>query len=531
MMIPISAEGDGGNLMLKNKLSDGKILGILILLASFLLIEYPSLASTPFVISDVNQASYIIVVLIMLPLTILISLKEDIHINRNLKSYIFGIFIFLLYLLAFAYIRVSFSYGFTAYRIDGILLPLILIALISIIFGISEIKKFKFLLVYALFASPILLIPILNYNLHFTYLNAGIVFAILKDIGIPVKESGLNIFLGGSEISIASTCTDIGAFVSLAMFLLPIAYFYSGKLKNKILWVVSSILLLFVLNLSRMLSISLIWVYYGIGSATSTLHVFLGEILFDITIIVMIVIAYKFRLKITKIEEGTYKKYYNSIKANIKPSYFVILVIAIISILGLFMNYPITQVNSYNALEFVTLNKTVADNITEYGVLRDLENINMTIVYLGQMNSSNSIQQNDQMFALSNSTFKSNSIIDVIVYPSYKPVPNKRLLFNNTKIEKKSSLLLNNGLVINYDYVISNGTVFYTNIFSVPYKVKNSNYISLNYLVITTKDYNGCTINDSLSNRIDSFIYNLLNGNKISAKYLCVSYKLAEGNT
>ncbi len=506
----------------------GKLFGIIVLLISFLIIELSSIISTPLVISDTNQASYIIVVMLMLPLAILFSIKEDLGIGRRWYDYIIGVAVFVLYLIIFAYARVALSFGFMSYRVDALLLPLVLISLISIIFGFKNIKKFKFVIIYAIFASPVLLLPLLKENLAFTYLNASIIFSGIKLFDPNLIRTGLVISSPlGYQISIASTCADIGAFVSMLMFMLPLGYFYNGKILRRALWITVSVVFLLLLNFFRMFLISLIWIYYGLSAAILTLHLFFGELIFDIVIIVMILVASKFGMSIPKLNKSKEKIHTPNLRNLLVGSYCMIIAIALISIIGIFLSYPIIYSVQYNSMSFAN----TPLNISEIQFMQPLEKSNMTVVYLGQVNGSIG-NPTLKIFTMVNNTFSNNSLINVLSYDEAGLAIPKTLKLNNTQKIKGSSILLNNGITLNYVKEVSNNTIFYTNLLSVPYKINGENqssYVTINYLFATTDNFTNCNANLYIQNKFDSLIYNIINGNNLKGRYLCAAYKIIDG--
>ncbi|ASI13449.1 exosortase EpsH [Candidatus Mancarchaeum acidiphilum] len=505
-----------------------KLFGIIVLLISFLIIELSSIISTSFVISDTNQASYIIVVMLMLPLTILFSIKEDIHISRKWYDYAIGIAVFILYLTVFAYARAAMSFGFMSYRIDALLLPLVIISLTSIIFGSKNIKKFKFVIIYSLFASPVLLLPLLKENLAFTYLNASLIFSGIKLFDPNLVRVGLVITSPlGYQISIASTCADIGAFVSIMMFMLPLGYLYNGKLSHRALWIVVSVVFLLLLNFFRMFLISLIWIYYGLSAAILTLHLFFGELIFDIVIIVMILVASKFGMSIPKLNNNKSKTNFQNLKNSLIRSGYMVIVIALISIIGIFLSYPITSSVQHNPISFAS----AVPNMSEVQFMQPLEASNMTILYVGQVNGSAGSEPLE-IFTMTNKTFSNNSLINALSYDEAGLSVPTILKLGNTKTIKSSSVILNNGITLHYAKEVSNGTVFYSNLLSIPYKISEENqsrYVTINYLLATTKNFTSCNIDLPIQNRFDSLIYNTINGNSNKGRYICAAYKIIDG--
>ena len=269
-----------------------KILGILIVLFAFALCSFNSIAATNPSITDDDPGTYIIVVMLMLFFLIIFSRKEELEFKYRQKDVAFGVAVFSSYLLLLVFSAAVSPAIFKSYRIDALLFPLPLAALILLVFGIDGLKKIRLVPLYALFASPLLLTPVIRLNVAFANLNALFIYNLLKVIGIPVTKNGLEIATSQlASITISTTCVSIGTFVAFVMFLLPIAYLYEGKTKSKALWMASGLCLMALLNVLRMAAISLEWAYYGIDKAVGMFHAIGGQMLFYATIAAMILMA------------------------------------------------------------------------------------------------------------------------------------------------------------------------------------------------------------------------------------------------
>ncbi|EQD33186.1 conserved hypothetical protein, membrane, partial [mine drainage metagenome] len=246
-----------------------RLLGLVAVLVAFVISIFNSLSITKFQISDTNPMTYIIVVMLMSLLLIMFYMKDDkLQFSYKKANLAYASMLFIAYILLLSYSRVSLSFLFLSYRVDALLFVLVLAAMILAIFGTDGLKRMKFLLFYVLFASPILLMPVINLDTAFTLLNSGVVFNTMRLAGIPVTQVGIKIIgASTSTISIASTCADIGAFIALLMFLVPLAYLYNGRPGRKAAWVVMGVALMFLLNILRMFSIALVWAFYGLNTA------------------------------------------------------------------------------------------------------------------------------------------------------------------------------------------------------------------------------------------------------------------------
>ena len=508
---------------------EARLLGIIIILFALLLDLFNSLSLTSLSILDTDPTTYIIVVLLMLFVFPFFYLKDkELKIETKTRNIFYGIALFAAYLIIVAYMRAAFSFLFISYRLDLLALPLYLSALIVMLFGSDGIKRMKLLIIYSVFASPLLLLPLLNLSNVFAIANADIIYGILHSSGIPVVSSGILISASGYSISIASTCTDIGAFVALAMFLIPIAYLFNGKIKRKVLWIISGIALMSLLNILRMASIALEWAYYGISNAIALFHLFIGPILFYITIIVMILISYKFRLSMPQINT-------KGIKIKTYAPYSLALCV-VFGIIGFFFTLPYQSLMPAPIINFN--NQQIANQsgimIDRY-ILLTLESAKMNITQIAGNTS-------DLIFALS----KKNLTSPIYVLVNYSAKPNiEHLKLRNSSVEMSTSLLKNGiavsgGTVTSYNSTYNNTPFFAFDYFTIPYNMSGREF-SLRYFffkkINENQSVSNCQNYTSVNsvgpvNYIDSFIYDAINYESLnSPNGICAAYAVANNAT
>lgn len=253
---------------------------------------------TPTTISDADPSTYVIVPILMMPLLLLFIFKKDIEPRVNKRDGVIGALAFTFFIIITVLLRVYFSIYFVSFRVDMLLIPLGIISLVLLLFGSNNISRFKSVMLYSLLASPAVMFPILKAANGFTNLNTVLVYGILK-LFIPGMQyvAPFTISANGYSVGIGNACVSIGIFIALALFLIPVAYFYNGQDKKKIYWVSSGLILLLVLNLVRMLGISFVWLSYGPNSTALFVHTFIGVVLFYFIIVLMILITGLYGLK------------------------------------------------------------------------------------------------------------------------------------------------------------------------------------------------------------------------------------------
>jgi exosortase/archaeosortase family protein len=286
---------------------DRKVAAVLLLLAIILILA-TSLFITPTTISDTDPSTYAIVPVLMLPLFILFSMKGRPEPKVTGKDVALGIALFAAFILLTLALRLYFTLFFVSFRLDMLLMPLAIISLVTLLFGAQNVSKFRGAIIYSLLASPAVLYPILIQFNAFTQLNTMLVYWLIKPFISGVQYlAPMTIEANQHIIAIGQACVSIGIFVALALFLIPVAYFYDGKVKKKALWVASGVALLFLLNFLRMLGISLVWLGYGPNATALLIHGFIGTLMFYIIIIVMLLVSRFYSLGMSRPKQASKK--------------------------------------------------------------------------------------------------------------------------------------------------------------------------------------------------------------------------------
>ncbi len=276
----------------------GKRFGIILFAILITAALLNSFYITPLQVSDSDFSTYIIVPMLMLPLFAVFMLREGITPDVRGRDALIGAALFVLFVFAVLYLRASLSYLYLSFRVDMLLFPLLIASFAILVFGYRNIGKFKAIMTYALFASPSLLIWLASANYGFVVGNTLLIYNIIHPFFSNASYTApLTISANGYSVGIGQTCIGIGVLIATIMFLVPLAYLYEGMIMKKVLWVASGFGLVLLLNVLRMLGITMAWFYYGPSNAILTIHVFAGVLLFYISIIFMILISGLYGLK------------------------------------------------------------------------------------------------------------------------------------------------------------------------------------------------------------------------------------------
>ena len=408
--------------------------------------------TTSFTISDTDPSTYVIIPLLMFPLLVLFMAKKRIHPNVRKEDIAFGILGMAIFIVALIYLNILFSFAFTSYKIEMLLFPLFACSLVILLFGTKNINNMRPLMIYPLAASPILLIPLIRLNQGFAALNTKLVYFLLSIFAKISYLAPTTISANGINISIGQSCVGVGALIAIALFMIPIAYFYDGNNSKKAIWVASSVILVILLNFVRMLSIAAAWLFGGPSSVILSIHVVAGILLFYASIVVMLFVAKKYGLEMPRFSKRRVFKATTNHKAGIFISVFSSLLI-----LAFTMNYY-TSLNVSPSI----LSSASAFKFTNQSVAR-LSNSQLNLSGFITLTATNG---NSAAVILSNKSIGSSPI--VIYLTNVNSSITKELLSNGALLG--DATFFNNDSVTSRVYdLLSNGTEFFVYQSSFPY--------------------------------------------------------------
>ncbi len=491
---------------------------------AFVIGAIATLAITGSSILDSDPTSYIIVTMLMGVVFIFFTLKDRRPATRSEYGTVGAVVAFMVYLVILSYARGSLSFEFLSYRIDALLLPLFLLSIVMAVAGFKGVKKYAPVMAYLLFASPILLMPLLTTNAGLSSISASVVYSVLKATGANVVQSGLYILApSGQAIEIASTCVPVGTFVAFIMLMLPVSYLYDGKPSRKVAWLVAGVALLFVLNIIRMALVSLAWAYSGLGSAVATFHTLGGAIIFYIAIIAMLLAYRKFGLKLNFGRNWRKRLALAFGDFDIEENYSKIIAALVIALAVLFLSVGYLHSSDVSAALFTGTPITNSSYLQLYHMT--ISRINASGVrysYLGSYNGS-------MMFELGGGS-PANATYMVV---SFYPFPEKggnMLMYSNTI--SRSSYITKPGITVTSLSALASNATFFISYFAVPMIVNNS-AVSANFEVFAAEEAQGIEYcnpasDSGLSEYLESGIYNLLQANS-QLPVLCSAEKIALG--
>jgi exosortase/archaeosortase family protein len=194
---------------------------------------------------------------------------------------------------------------FWLWRIDLFSLPFFVAGAVCIVFGIRTMWQQRLAIAYLFLAWPypysVLLLRFLN---GFTNLTlAGVKVALhLVPVATEVPVAGGSLFqvVHGKpfQISVVSACSGVNGMVGFLLVGAAFGAIVRGPRMRKALWLAGGLLLLWFINLGRILFIFWAGQQWGSKVAIGFFHPFIGLVTFNIGIIAMILALKPFRLSI-----------------------------------------------------------------------------------------------------------------------------------------------------------------------------------------------------------------------------------------
>jgi exosortase/archaeosortase family protein len=195
---------------------------------------------------------------------------------------------------------------FWVWRIDLLSLPLFVAGAVSVIFGTRVLWRQKLAIAYLFLAWPLpYTVVLLKVLTGFTNLTLSALRELIKVI--PVAHT-----IGGADgslfqvshngrafpVSVVSACSGVDGIVGFILVGSAFAALVTGPRVRKALWLVGGMLLLWVINLARIMFIFWAGRTWGEHVAINILHPFVGLVTFSFGVILMMVVLRPFGLRI-----------------------------------------------------------------------------------------------------------------------------------------------------------------------------------------------------------------------------------------
>ena len=185
---------------------------------------------------------------------------------------------------------------FWVWRIDLLSLPLFVAGAVAIIFGVRVLWRQKLAIAYLWLAWPwpysTVLLRVLDASTNATLAGIRAVLHVLP-VAKPVLSGDGSLFVVSHHgttfpLSVVSACSGINGIVGFLLVGVAFGAIVRGPFVKKLLWLASGMVLLWVINLVRLIFIFWAGSEWGEHVAIDILHPFLGLVTFCVGVMVMV---------------------------------------------------------------------------------------------------------------------------------------------------------------------------------------------------------------------------------------------------
>jgi len=197
---------------------------------------------------------------------------------------------------------------FWAMRLDLLTLPLFAAGGVVLLFGTRALVPLLFPLAFLFLAWPLPYLALFEHILDaFTQATAAAVEH-LSDLGgiaatVPGSEGSRYLVAHGSSqflVSVASACSGVNSLVGFAVVGLAALWFIRGSVLRRVAWLVAGGLLVWALNVARILAVLLVARLLGQHAAFDILHPVAGIIALNLAFLIALWLLPRFRLRVRR---------------------------------------------------------------------------------------------------------------------------------------------------------------------------------------------------------------------------------------
>ena len=228
--------------------------------------------------------------------------EPDIH-DRYL-DYMIGLPLLAAALVLLVLLPMRLSSFYWYWRIDLLSLPLFLAGAVSLVFGLRALWRVRLAIAFLFLAWPLPYLMVLNGALNgVTAITLAMLHFALRFVPLaqPLPSTDQALFVithAGSRftLSVGSACSGVNGMVGFGLVGLAFASLVRGRLSAKLLWLAAGLVLIWLLDVARVLAIFAAGSLWGDKFALNVLHPLVGLAFFNAGVLTMIVALPWFRL-------------------------------------------------------------------------------------------------------------------------------------------------------------------------------------------------------------------------------------------
>jgi exosortase/archaeosortase family protein len=232
-------------------------------------------------------------------------LKSEPSIHDRQVDYIVGIPLLVVALAINVLLPVRYAAMFWVWRVDLVALPIFVAGVIALLLGVRTLWRLKLAIAFLILAWPLPYTALLMTQLdHFTNATISAVKLSLQVLPVAHPVAGLDgsLFIvehgKGFQVSVATACSGVNGMVGYALVSAAFLALVKGPIVRKIAWLALGLVVIWLLNVIRILAIFAVGKEWGEKVAIEGLHPFLGLVTFCIGIVIMLCLLKPFKLAV-----------------------------------------------------------------------------------------------------------------------------------------------------------------------------------------------------------------------------------------
>jgi exosortase/archaeosortase family protein len=229
--------------------------------------------------------------------------EPDIH-DRHV-DYIIGLPLIILALVFVLILPVHQSTFFWLWRLDLFSMPFFVAGALCVVFGVRVLWRLRFPVAFLFLAWPLPFSTVLNGVLNwFTEVTTKSLTFLTRILPLaqPAPGSDGSIFAvsHGAQtfmVAIASACTGVNGVIGFLLIGLAFGFLVHGHLLTKSMWLIGGMLLVWLLNIARVLLIFAVGRQWGESVAIDWIHPVVGLGFFNLGVLAMLLAMPRFGLR------------------------------------------------------------------------------------------------------------------------------------------------------------------------------------------------------------------------------------------
>ncbi len=160
--------------------------------------------------------------------------------------------------------------------------------LVYFLLGSGIVKDLSFPLGYLLFMIPPPYALFKSVTTWLRQLDATVAYSVLDAIGIPIFREGPTFILPNAQLVVADMCTGILSLIAILALAVFYAYFTQKSTICRAMLVLIAIPVAILGNILRIILITVLVYFFGIGMMDSLIHQLQGTVIFILTFLMLI---------------------------------------------------------------------------------------------------------------------------------------------------------------------------------------------------------------------------------------------------